>query len=141
MSAKKIYILFKYLFYLKHNYTTDWVTCGKHYEEYVKHRNIANSEKRKSRKQHEINIAEKCKTDPKIYWKYVNTSMTVKNGISKLVLGNGNTAETDEQEVVSLNCCMLLKIWVICLITAIHLTLFILTLKNRLIRSHIKDWP
>ena len=69
----------------------------------MKHRNIANSEKRKSRKQHEINIAEKCKTDPNIYWKYVNTSMTVKNGISKLVLGNGNTAETAEQKSQALN--------------------------------------
>ena len=55
-----LYIIFM-LFYLRHNYTTDGVTCGKHYEEYVKHRKIANSEKRKSRKQHEINIAEKCK--------------------------------------------------------------------------------
>ena len=44
-------------------------------------------------------------------------------------------------EVVSLNCCMLLKMLVICLITAIHLTLFILTFKKRLIRSHIEDWP
>ena len=40
----------KYLFYLRHNYTTDRATCGKHYEEYVKHRDIANSENRKSRK-------------------------------------------------------------------------------------------
>ena len=76
----------------------------------MKHRNIANSENRKSRKQYEINIAEKCKTDPIFFGKFVNTSLKVKNGISKLVLGNGNTAETDEQEVVSLNCCMLLKI-------------------------------
>ena len=63
----------------------------------MKHENIANSEKRQSRKQYEINIAEKCKTGHKIFGKYVNTSMKVKNGISKLVLGNGNTAETDEQ--------------------------------------------
>ena len=69
----------------------------------MKHRNIANSEKRKSRKQYEINIAEKCKTDPKKFWKYVNTSMKVKNCISKLVLGNGNTAETDEQKSQALN--------------------------------------
>ena len=62
---QKIYTYYlKYIFYLRHNYTTDEVTCGKHYEEYVKHRNIANSEKRKSRKQYEINIAEKCTTDP-----------------------------------------------------------------------------
>ena len=97
MSEKKKKYYLKYLFYLRHNYTTDGVTCGKHYEEYVKHRNIVNSEKRKSRKQYEINIAEKYKTDPKKYWKYVNTSIKVKNGISKPVLGNGNTAETDEQ--------------------------------------------
>ena len=64
----------------------------------MKHRNIANSEKRKSRKQYEKNIAEKCKTDPKFFWKYANTSLKVKNGISKLVLGNDNTAETDEQK-------------------------------------------
>ena len=83
---KKYTYYLKYLFYLRHNYTTDGVTCGKHYEEYVKYRNIANSEKRKSRKLYEINIAEKCKTDPKKFWKYVNASMKVKNGISKLVL-------------------------------------------------------
>ena len=34
-------------------------------EEYVKLSNIANSEKIKSRKQYEINIAETCKTDCK----------------------------------------------------------------------------
>ena len=100
---KKYTYNLRYLFYLRHNYTTDGVTCGKHYEEYVKHRNIANSEKRKSRKQYEINIAEKCKTDPKFFWKYINTSMIVKNGISKLVLGNGNNAETDEQKSQELN--------------------------------------
>ena len=61
----------------------------------MKHENIANSEKRKSRKQYEINIAEKCKTGHNFWGKYVNTSMKVKNCISKLVLGNGNTAETD----------------------------------------------
>ena len=64
MSAKKYTYYLKYLFYLRYNYTTDGVTCEKHYEEYVKHRNIANCEKIKSRKQYEINIAEKCKTDP-----------------------------------------------------------------------------
>ena len=69
----------------------------------MKYRNIANSEKIKSRKQYEINIAEKCKTDPNFFCKYVNTSMKVKNGISKLVLGNGNTAETDEQKSQALN--------------------------------------
>ena len=42
-------------------------------------------------------------------------------------------------EVVSLNCCMLLKICVICLIMVIHMTLFILTLRKLMIRSHIKD--
>ena len=46
----------KYLSYSRHNYTTDGETCGKHYDEYVKHENIANSEKRKSRKQYKINI-------------------------------------------------------------------------------------
>ena len=35
--------------------------------------------------------------------KYANTSLKVKNGISKLVLGNGNTAETDEQKSQALN--------------------------------------
>ena len=54
---KKKTCYLKYLFYLRHNCTTDGVTCGKHYEEYVKHRNIAYSENRKSRKQYEINIA------------------------------------------------------------------------------------
>ena len=88
---KKYTYYLKYLFYLRHNYTTDGVTCGKHYEEYVKYRNIANSEKRKSRKQYEKNL------------KYVNTLMKVKNGISKLVLGNGITAETDKQKSQALN--------------------------------------
>ena len=100
---KKYTYYLKYLFYLIHNCTTDGVTCGKHYEEYVKYRNIANSEKRKSRKHYENNIAEKCKTDPKKFWKYVNTLMKVKNGISKLDLGNGITAETDKQKSQALN--------------------------------------
>ena len=34
---------------------------------------------------------------------YVNTSLRVKNGISKLVLGNGNTASTEEQKSQALN--------------------------------------
>ena len=33
LPPKKTYY-FKYLFYLRRNYTTDGVTCGKHYEEY-----------------------------------------------------------------------------------------------------------
>ena len=94
MSEEKYTYYLKYLFYLRHNYTTDGVKCGKHYEKYVKHINIANSENRKSRKQYEINIAEKCKTNLKFFGEYVNTSLKVKDGISKLVLGNGNTAET-----------------------------------------------
>ena len=81
-----------------HNYITDGVTHGKHYEKYVKHRNITNSEKRKARKQHKRNIADKCKTDPKNVWKYVNTSLKVKNSTGKLDLGDGNTAETDEKK-------------------------------------------
>ena len=44
---QKITYYKKYLFYLRHNYITDGVTYGKHHEEYVKHRNIANSENRK----------------------------------------------------------------------------------------------
>ena len=103
MSEEKYTYYLKYLFYLRHNYTTDGVKCGKHYEEYVKHRNIANSEKRKSRKQCEINIAGKCKTNLNFLGKYVNTSLKVKNGICKLVLGKGNTAETDEQKSEALN--------------------------------------
>ena len=67
----------------------------------MKHENITNCEKRKSRKQYEINIAEKCKTGHKFFLKYVNTSMKI--GISKLVLGNGNTAETDKQKSQALN--------------------------------------
>ena len=39
----------KYLSYSRHNYTTYGVSCCKHYEEYVNHRNIANSKKIKSR--------------------------------------------------------------------------------------------
>ena len=91
------------LSYSRHNYTTDGVTCGKYYEEYVKYRNIPTSEKRKSRKQYEVNNAEKCKTDPKEFQKYVNTSLKVKNGISKLEFGNDNTTETKTQISQALN--------------------------------------
>ena len=93
----------KYLSYSRQNCTTDEITCGKHHEEYVKHRNIANSEKRKSGKQHEINIAEKCKSDPNFFFEICRYIMKVKNGISKLALGNGKTAETDEQKSLALN--------------------------------------
>ena len=62
-----------YKIYSRHNYTTDGVSCGKHYEEYVKHRDIANSEKRQSRKQYGINIAEKVRSYPTKNFKYVIT--------------------------------------------------------------------
>ena len=65
----------------------------------MKHRNIANIEKRKSRKQYEINIAEKCKTDASKIFEYVNAPLKVKNSISKLELGNGNTAEADGKKI------------------------------------------
>ena len=87
----------KYLSYSRHNHTTDGVTCGKHHEEIVKHRNISNSEKIKSRKQYEMNIAHKCKTDHNFLGKYVNTSLKVTSGIRKLVVVNCNAAETDEK--------------------------------------------
>ena len=37
------------------------------YEENMKHRNIGNYEKRKTRKQYERNIVDKCKADHKIF--------------------------------------------------------------------------
>ena len=40
---------------------------------------------------------------PWIFWKYVDTSLNVKNGISNIALGNGNTAETDEKTLHALN--------------------------------------
>ena len=57
----------KYLSYSRHNYTTDGVTCWKHYEEYVKYRNIAYYEKRTSRKHYEINIEENVKLILRIF--------------------------------------------------------------------------
>ena len=93
----------QYLSYLSHNYTADWVTCGIHNEEYIKYKMIANSERRKARKQYYRNIAEKCKIDPKIVRKYVKTSLKVKNDISKLDLGDGDTAESSKQKSQALH--------------------------------------
>ena len=49
------------------------------------------------RRQHERNIAVKCKTQLKIFWKYVNALLKVRNGIGRLDLGGDNITETSEQ--------------------------------------------
>ncbi len=78
-NIKKKYKLFKKYLESKNSY---------HYHEYRIFRNKLSKEVKQAKYLHEQIIAQDCKANPKIFWKYVNSKRKCKEGISALKVGN-----------------------------------------------------
>ena len=60
-------------------------------------------EVRSAKKEHELNIAKKCKLNPKVFWKYVRSRFAFNSGISPLDQEDGSMAVNDEDKANRLN--------------------------------------
>ena len=96
-SVKKKYRLFKrYLESGRHK-------KGQKYREYVEERNKCARQTKKERKNHERDIAEKCKQNPKMFWKYINSRTKINTGIGPLKDKDGKIACDDKNKAEILN--------------------------------------
>ena len=60
--------------------------------------------RREEEKNYEKNIIDKCKNEPKLFYRYVNSKMKCKSGISKLKLGGNSYEGTKEMaEIMNRN--------------------------------------
>ena len=66
-------------------------------------RNKLRSLTRKLRREHESQIAQKAKSNPKAFWKYVNSRLKTKSKINNLDRQDGTTATTDLDKAELLN--------------------------------------
>jgi len=63
---------------------------GKDYLEYVKSRNEAKNEIQRAVRGFEREISKKAKKDPKVFYKYVNSKLKTRSGISDLYKEDGS---------------------------------------------------
>ena len=73
------------------------------YNKYIEKRNETNKQLKKERKDHERKIAENCKQNPKMFWKYINSRLKTQSGISPLRDENGNIISEEEGKATILN--------------------------------------
>ena len=76
---------------------------GKDYLEYVKSRNEAKKEIRRAVRNYEKEISRKAKKDPKAFYKYVNSKLKTRSGISELQEADGTMATSDNEKADKLN--------------------------------------
>ena len=85
--------------YFKWKHTRD----DNDYKEYAKYRNQTKRECRKADIEYEKNIAKKAKTNPKIFYSFVNSKMKVKESIGDLVNKDGNKVSSNDEKAEILN--------------------------------------
>lgn len=73
------------------------------YEIYKINRNIYNNEIEKAKRNFENKIASECKTNPKLFYKYANSTLKVKEGIGDLIGEGGEIVSSDEMKCDLLN--------------------------------------
>jgi hypothetical protein len=73
------------------------------FQTYVKHRNAATTECRKSKKDFESKLASEVKDNPKAFWKYVKSKTKTRTGISDLVIDENTMTTTDSEKADVLN--------------------------------------
>ncbi|XP_052792152.1 uncharacterized protein LOC128226308 [Mya arenaria] len=73
------------------------------YQRYCTARNKLRSYTRCARQNFEESLASEIKTNPKAFWKYTNTKLTVKSGVSDLKDSEGNTHNEDGDKSGLLN--------------------------------------
>ena len=93
-SIKKKHKLYKHFLKTK---------SGLDYLKYIKIRNECNGTIRRAKREYEKLIAKRSKSDPKMFWKYVNEKLKSNVGISSLKKENGVTANSDEEKANTLN--------------------------------------
>ncbi|XP_064638277.1 uncharacterized protein LOC135494302 [Lineus longissimus] len=76
---------------------------GKDYDMYARLRNQVKWEVRKAKKNHEREIAENAKRNPKAFYQYARSKMKTKCGIPNLTNRDGNQTENDHEKAEVLN--------------------------------------
>ena len=89
----------KYAFYKRYLNTRD----GLDYQRHIKMRNKSNRLVKMSKKEYEKSIAKNCKSNNKIFWKYVNFKLKTNVGVSTLISNTGNIAVNDHDKANVLN--------------------------------------
>ena len=93
-SVKKKYNLFKRWI----NSDNSWI-----YQKYIEERNLTSKLLKKAQKDHEKQIAEKSKQNPKVFWKYVNSKRKCKENISALKGKDGKIYTENSDKTTILN--------------------------------------
>ena len=76
---------------------------GEDYQEYVRERNAANKEVRKSRREYERNLAKECKTNSKGVWSYIKKQRKSGNSMPDLLRKDGSYTSNDQEAAEALN--------------------------------------
>lgn len=76
---------------------------GQIYQSYARTRNAAAHAIRKARRRFEKSIADECKKNNKVVWKYVNSRRKTKPGISQLLKEDGSFSKNDTDTAEVLN--------------------------------------
>ena len=58
---------------------------------------------RQAKQKYEEKLAEECRSDPKYFWKYVQSQTKTNTGISPLMKENGEMAVSDMEKAETLN--------------------------------------
>ena len=77
--------------------------CGQDYQKYVEARNECKRVIKKAKKNHEKKIAENSKSNPKMFWRYVQDKLKSNVGISVLHGPDGELKTTDKDKADVLN--------------------------------------
>ena len=96
-SVKKKYRLYRR--FLENNKNTK----SEKYQKYIEERDNVNKQLKKERKDHEKKIAENCKQNPKMFWKYINSRLKSHSGISPLKDKDDKIINEDEAKANILN--------------------------------------
>ena len=70
---------------------------------YIKTRNDCNRVIRMSKRKYEIILSEESKTNPKLFWKYVQSKVKSASGISQLKSESGHLSVTNADKANTLN--------------------------------------
>ena len=73
------------------------------YNAYARARNQVKWEVKKAKKNKEQNIAQNIKNNPKLFFRYVNSKIKSKEGVSNLKKNDGNLTENDQEKTEVLN--------------------------------------
>ena len=73
------------------------------YNEYARARNQVKWEVRKAKKSKERSIAQSMKKNPKLFFRYVNSKIKSREGVSNLRKDDGNLTENDKEKTEVLN--------------------------------------